>query len=308
MANTQVTIEMVSMVIRYPFNKNLFLMHKRNDGRYEFPGGKKESNETFEQASIRETQEETSILVFKQRLLQHMEWIGLQNEKCICEYYLAEHFIGKPTHTEPEKGTDWEWIDFRQNLDSIKSNCVGSLKQFDINTIDNNDNDYNYEEDSQYNLKLVSTIIVNPKNSNELLMHQRNDGKYEFPGGKKEDNETYEQASIRETKEETSINVNTQVFLQKMICIRDGTENEKCICKYYLATNFSGSPQHTEPNKGTKWEWINFKQFEHVIKSNCVASINQFSCDSLAKNYMRYMFVDFCASALSNVNVNNLTG
>ncbi len=60
------------------------------------------------------------------------------------------------------------------------------------------------------------------KKHNEVLICQRNNKgvtalKYEFPGGKIEKNETNEQALIREIKEELSIDIVVDNFLQKII-------------------------------------------------------------------------------------------
>jgi 8-oxo-dGTP diphosphatase len=138
--SSQIIIEVVATIIINPNNKNKFLMHKRSDGRYEFPGGKKKKNETFEDAAKREVKEETSLIITKQILIQSMEWITERNEKYICEYFFAIKFEGEPKHMEPDKGTNWEWIDYKKISEEIKTNCVASLKQFSYESFN-----YNYD-------------------------------------------------------------------------------------------------------------------------------------------------------------------
>ena len=64
-------------------------------------------------------------------------------------------------------------------------------------------------------IKVLCGLIFN--SSNQLLITRRKDGdfegKWEFPGGKLEENETEEECLIREIKEELSIDINIDYFL-----------------------------------------------------------------------------------------------
>ena len=60
------------------------------------------------------------------------------------------------------------------------------------------------EEDLDFKVIRVKALLVNSR-GDVLLAH--NNGTYQFPGGHKEDDESLEDALIREVKEETGINL-----------------------------------------------------------------------------------------------------
>ena len=88
----------VSVVAAIIKKENRFLIAQRNKDKHlslkwEFPGGKVEINETFEQALVREIQEELDISIF----INHK--IGVENYKdakinVLLHYFLCTHIKG----------------------------------------------------------------------------------------------------------------------------------------------------------------------------------------------------------------------
>jgi len=98
---------------------NKIYISKRADdlhqgGKWEFPGGKREANETIEQSLARELLEEIGIQVTKQSHLMLIEH-DYGDKKVRLDVRLVEDFDGKASHQE---GQQSQWID------------IGDLNQF----------------------------------------------------------------------------------------------------------------------------------------------------------------------------------
>lgn len=89
-------------------------------------------------------------------------------------------------------------------------------------------------------IKVVAGIILN---DNKVLLAQRKQGKHleykwEFPGGKVEDNEEDEEALVRELKEEFNIDVKVENYITENVY----EYKEKTIClKGYTVKYLSGN-------------------------------------------------------------------
>ena len=105
---------------------------------------------------------------------------------------------------------------------------------------------------------VVAAII---KKDNYFLIVQRNKNKHmglkwEFPGGKVEENETFEEALVREIKEELSIKINLhkkiteEKYIDKKIDI---------VLHYYLCTHESGN---IKLNEHENLAWVKKKDFD----------------------------------------------
>jgi 8-oxo-dGTP diphosphatase len=98
---------------------NKIYISKRADdlhqgGKWEFPGGKREANETIEQTLVRELSEEIGIQVTKQShfmLIEH----DYGDKKVRLDVRLVEDFEGETSHQE---GQQSQWVD------------ISDLKQF----------------------------------------------------------------------------------------------------------------------------------------------------------------------------------
>ena len=88
-------------------------------------------------------------------------------------------------------------------------------------------------------MKRIRAVAVIINNGKILLMHRINNGKeyYVFPGGGVENEETIEQAVLREVQEETSLEVKIEKLLYHHI-LDDNTEQFFYLCRYV-----SGEPK-----------------------------------------------------------------
>lgn len=91
------------------------LMSKRKgshgEGEYQFPGGHLEPGESFEQCAIREVKEETGLEISNVKF----QFVGN------ITYYKPKHYVhialianwkaGEPKNIEPDKSSDWIWVD-----------------------------------------------------------------------------------------------------------------------------------------------------------------------------------------------------
>lgn len=93
------------------------------------PGGHLEFGETNENAAVRETKEETGIVISPEDV-----WLeGVTNDffEESEKHYITLHFFckkyqGKPQIMEPEKCAEWRWFD----LDKLPENLMLPIKNF----------------------------------------------------------------------------------------------------------------------------------------------------------------------------------
>lgn len=95
------------------------LMLHRNHGvhkQWEVPGGEIESNETPEQAALREIEEELGVKV---EIIRRLGWAAFHEADQDMKYtwYKAEIICGEPKIIEPEKFDDLRYI----SLDDMRS-------------------------------------------------------------------------------------------------------------------------------------------------------------------------------------------
>jgi len=126
--------------------KNQLLLGLRNDdekkadtelhleGTWTMPGGKIEYGETFEQAGIREVEEETSLKVAEEDIVP----ICVQTDKNEHAHFvtvglLAKKFSGEVKTMEPEEIVDWKWFD----LDKLPKNMYFPSKKVLENYLNN---------------------------------------------------------------------------------------------------------------------------------------------------------------------------
>ena len=82
------------------------------------------------------------------------------------------------------------------------------------------------------------------------LAHQHQGGKWEFPGGKVEADETTEQALIRELKEEIGIQAHSSTPL---IVIEHQYPDKHVLLDVHTVSDFTGAPRGLEGQEG---QWI----------------------------------------------------
>jgi ADP-ribose pyrophosphatase YjhB (NUDIX family) len=117
-------------------------------------------------------------------------------------------------------------------------------------------------------------MVFNEKN--QLLLGLRNsdetkadselheEGTWTMPGGNIEYGETFEEAGIREAKEETGIDLEDL----EVICVQtDKNEYAHYMSVGMVAHKFSGTPQAIEPDEIVKWEWFDLDKLPSNIFS-----------------------------------------
>lgn len=111
---------------------------------------------------------------------------------------------------------------------------------------------------------LVSCCIL--KNKNKFLVSQRTLSKifanfWEFPGGKLENNESFQNAIIRELKEELGIRVNKKNLINLDVITHAYKKNEITILSIFFLKKWSGTVKARE---GQKIEWLNIAQIKKL--------------------------------------------
>jgi 8-oxo-dGTP diphosphatase len=104
-------------------------------------------------------------------------------------------------------------------------------------------------------MKIVEVAVGVIKQGNKIYISKRADdlhqgGKWEFPGGKREANETIEQALSRELFEEIGIQVTEQS--QFMLIEHDYGDKKVCL-DVRLVEGFEGQASHQE---GQQSQWV----------------------------------------------------
>ena len=109
-------------------------------------------------------------------------------------------------------------------------------------------------------MKKIVDVAVGVIKRNELyfmtkrLDHVHQGGKWEFPGGKVEANETPEQALTRELKEEVNIKV---VSSNSLITIEHDYGDKTVCLRVYLVECFKNEPKALE---GQKEGWFTYQE------------------------------------------------
>ncbi|MFQ3189176.1 MAG: 8-oxo-dGTP diphosphatase [Paraglaciecola sp.] len=104
-------------------------------------------------------------------------------------------------------------------------------------------------------MKIVDVAVGVIKQGNKIYISKRADdlhqgGKWEFPGGKRERNESIEQALIRELLEEIGIHVTKQ---SKFMLIEHDYGDKKVRLDVRLVEGFDGEASHQE---GQQSRWV----------------------------------------------------
>jgi 8-oxo-dGTP diphosphatase len=105
-------MEIVEVAVGVIKQGNKIYISKRADdlhqgGKWEFPGGKRETNESIEQALARELLEEIGIHVTKQSKFMSIEH-DYGDKKVRLDVRLVEGFEGEASHQE---GQQSQWVD-----------------------------------------------------------------------------------------------------------------------------------------------------------------------------------------------------
>lgn len=111
--------------------------------------------------------------------------------------------------------------------------------------------------------QIVHVAVGVIKQSNQYfltkrLSHSHQGGKWEFPGGKVETNETVAQALSRELKEEVAIDVLTCTPLTQ---IKHDYDDKSVHLEVFIVDNFLGQCRTLEGQEGA---WFTLDEFKHL--------------------------------------------
>jgi 8-oxo-dGTP diphosphatase len=190
------TIEVVQTVVRTRGEEKYLIGKRSKDDYWEFLGGKVEEGENLEEAAIRELNEETGLELSEEDILEFREgesYRSSDDRKFRLNPVLIEvkdSKIGEAGKDLSEEHLEAEWIDL--------------------------ENFYDYESLGQYpaleNLGITEgdVALAVPEKSGKLFAVKRSEqtsssGLWNFPGGKVEEDESLEEAALRELEEETGM-------------------------------------------------------------------------------------------------------
>lgn len=92
------------------------------------------------------------------------------------------------------------------------------------------------------------------------------EGTWTMPGGNIEYGETFEEAGVREAKEETGIDIDKNDL--EVICVQtDKNEFAHYISVGMICHKFSGTPVAMEPLEIVRWEWFDINYLPNKIFS-----------------------------------------
>ena len=122
----------------------------------------------------------------------------------------------------------------------------------------------------------IGVVILNSQG--KILVGKRRGSHapyYSIPGGHLELGETFEEAAVKEIKEETGLDI----ISPKVLCVTNNLRTYKEEGLHYISvclivTEFSGSPKNLEPEKCEKWIWVDpkklpiphFEASEHAVR------------------------------------------
>lgn len=133
--------------------------------------------------------------------------------------------------------------------------------------------------------KSVSLGIIRGKEI-LILKHMKCKGLYLLPCGKLEEGESYEEAIVREVKEEVNLNVKIEDlrFISRALRTYDRVEGELTFDEALYIVKYNeamGEPVNMEPEKHPEMKWVNYKEIigntDYSYNTRTVAELASFN-------------------------------
>ena len=112
-------------------------------------------------------------------------------------------------------------------------------------------------------IKKAGCILINIQNK-EIALVCRN-GKYSFPKGHLEKNETLKECAVRETKEETGHNCHLIQNSEIAVINYKNSKNENVENYFYLAIDDGITNDKIKEEDKEKTEWIEYSEVETML-------------------------------------------
>lgn len=90
------------------------------------------------------------------------------------------------------------------------------------------------------------------------------EGTWTMPGGKLHFGESFEQAAVRELKEETGLDAN-ESSLKLISVANDAVADAQFVTIGFLCDTLSGEPMVMEPDEITEWQWFDIKNLPEPL-------------------------------------------
>lgn len=114
-------------------------------------------------------------------------------------------------------------------------------------------------------VNMTNALVLN-EDRHVLIIHNCKNGsdRYEFPGGKVKDNETLEEATLREFFEETG----ARIILRGIFGdYETQTPEGRFLCRTYFAEIIEGIPIIVEKNKADFLDYVSYSELERLAKA-----------------------------------------
>jgi len=107
-------------------------------------------------------------------------------------------------------------------------------------------------------------LIYNKENNQVLMVHNKDTNSWSLPGGCVEENETLEQAAIREAKEETGLIVKIKDVVAINECFFK-EENQHVLFFTFSAEILDGKISIENPNEISKITWVDIPTADKLM-------------------------------------------
>lgn len=106
-------------------------------------------------------------------------------------------------------------------------------------------------------IKKAGCFLINKETKKIALIYRKKQQDYSFPKGHVEEGETFKEAAIRETAEETKRIANIVKDYQPFIHKYTTPKGEKCICYMFFAIDKGESDNKSEDTHDVIWTSLN---------------------------------------------------